>query len=106
MLKNVLIMAVTVFLAVSTCFAGESARIGVSCTIPSIPGVNAPPFADDETSKTKDAASDSSKTGETNVEETESEVFVAKNVQEVKKTEIKLVENINSTERIATIYSR
>lgn len=46
-MKNLLIilsaLAVTLLLT-SVAFAGESKTIGVSCTIPAIPGVNAPPF--------------------------------------------------------------
>ena len=37
----------TLFL-VSTAWAGDSATIGMSCTIPSIPGLNAPPIVSEK----------------------------------------------------------
>lgn len=40
--KKKILTILLVFLMVSTVWAGDSVTIGVSCTIPSIPGVNAP----------------------------------------------------------------
>lgn len=42
MRKREILTGLLVFLMVSTVWAGDSVTISMSCTIPSIPGVNAP----------------------------------------------------------------
>ena len=44
MKKKGLIILVSILIFVSSVWAGESVTIGMSCTIPAIPGVNSPPF--------------------------------------------------------------
>lgn len=41
-------LMVCVMVLSGSAYAADSASFGVSCTIPAIPGVNAPPFAEDQ----------------------------------------------------------
>lgn len=44
MKRAIIITLIAVLLFSDAALAGESVTLGVSCTIPAIPGVNAPPF--------------------------------------------------------------
>lgn len=76
LLKNTLVSLVILFNFAGIALAGDSVSLSVSCTIPSIPGVNAPPF---ETTANAD-------------------------IQENSK--ILLVEQTANSETVQTIYSR
>lgn len=43
---------------VSFAYAGDSVTIGIGCTIPAIPGVNAPPFPDSQAVKADSNSAD------------------------------------------------
>lgn len=51
LLKKILIGLMILLYAVGVSSAGDSSSIHVSCTIPAIPGVNAPPITEEKTVK-------------------------------------------------------
>ncbi len=98
MKKKTLLTGLAVLLMVSTAWAGDSATIRMSCTIPAIPGVNAPPFI-------KENLINDGKTEEMvkkNATATEGEQFIEK--EETKETLLAQGEKV--TTKIRTVYSR
>lgn len=79
---------------VNAAFAGDSISFSVSCTIPAIPGVNAPPFPEEKTVKTETATTVQQET-KTNQEEPKTES--PSMIQE---------DTVERTKLVKTIYSR
>lgn len=88
---------------VDAAFAGDSLSISVSCTIPAIPGINAPPFLERESIKTQE---DLIKHPQ-NVESQERiEDAIPTFIQEDIEKEIILTDRKTSSIIVRTIYSR
>lgn len=78
-LTYIIAALIIVFTAADFALAGDSASFGVSCVIPAIPGVNAPPYpVKEESKKTGDAVAENEEKTETNQKngtETEDESY-------------------------------
>ena len=80
--------------------ANNSASIAVSCSIPRVPGLNAP-LNDDENSKTDKATRENVKS-----EETRTEIAFSAKIEEKSEKEILLSSGENSSLETVTVYSR
>lgn len=78
--------------------AGDSVSIQMSCTIPAIPGVNAPPFPEQNTAK---AGAIVAPEPQEQQEENESPAILQEDTEEVR-----LADGSNALARVKTIYSR
>ena len=81
-------------------FAGDSHTISVSCTIPEIPGVNAPAVVEEKTVKI-----DTSIPAQQEVE-TQEETKKHAVIQEETEKEVLMAKQQNSSVVVQTIYSR
>ncbi len=95
--KTVLTILLVLFVS-SAVWAGDSVTIQMSCTIPSIPGVNAPPFVSEGMLKN----SKLEETTKKNTAATEGEQIIEK--EETK--EILLAQGEKVTTKVKTIYRR
>lgn len=98
MKKNAILTGLLIILIASTAWAGDSVTISMSCTIPSIPGVNAPariPEALIRDYQRKDVANK-------NAPATEREEIIEKK----EKKEILLAQGEKITTEVRTIYTR
>ncbi len=98
MKKTGLLTTLLVLLIISTVWAGDSVTISMSCTIPSIPGVNAPPLVSEKlitNSKREEIA-------KKNTGATEGEQIIEK--QERKESLLAQGEKV--TTEVRTIYTR
>jgi hypothetical protein len=48
MIKKVILSLMVAFILVGSCLAADSVTVSVSCTIPSVPGLNAPGVLDEK----------------------------------------------------------
>ena len=91
-------MTLLVLFIASAAWAGDSVTIQMSCTIPSIPGVNAPPLISERTLKMNQREEVAKK----NTTATEGEQIIEK--EETK--EILLAQGEKVTTKMKTIYVR
>lgn len=96
--KKTLLTTLLVLFIVSTALAGESATIQVSCTIPSIPGVNAPPRISERVLNINQREEITKK----NTTATEGEQIIEK--EETKETLLAQGEKVVS--KVKTVYAR
>jgi hypothetical protein len=96
--KKTLLTTLLVLFIVSTALAGESATIQVSCTIPSIPGVNAPPRISERVLNINQREEITKK----NTTATEGEQIIEK--EETKETLLAQGEKVIS--KVKTVYAR
>jgi hypothetical protein len=89
-LINLALSLMTILTCVEIALAGETISFSVSCRIPAIPGVNAPPFAEGKTA---------------GQEELTQEKQTAQAQQEDKE-ELLLTERETSAGMVRTVYSR
>jgi hypothetical protein len=94
--KGILTVALVLFIT-SFAWAGDSVTISMSCTIPAIPGVNAPPLISERSVKNK-----LEEVAKKNTDATEGEQLIEK--EETK--EILLAQGEKVTARVKTIYTR
>ena len=95
------IVLVILLFAAKLTLAGESFSIPVSCSIPSVPGINAPPFPEEKIVQvqiTQDLQATNSKSA--------LDEQAIKMKREKPKPEMLLVEEKRSNATIQTIYSR
>jgi hypothetical protein len=96
--KKTLLITLLVLFITSAAWAGDSVTIQMSCTIPSIPGVNAPPFVSERMLK----ISQREEVAKKNTTATEGEQIIEK--EETKETLLAQGEKV--TTQVKTIYSR
>lgn len=99
LLKGIWIGLIVLLSTTDLSQAGDSISIPVSCSIPAIPGLNAPPFPEEKSSEIQSNAQDTRAQGET--EENRS-LFI----QEESKKEIQLIDGKTTSVIVQTIYSR
>lgn len=98
MKKKTLLTTLLVLFIASVAWAGDSMTIQMSCTIPSIPGVNAPPLLSERLLKN----SQQEEVAKKNTTATEGEQIIVK--EETK--EILLAQGEKVTTQVRTIYAR
>ena len=96
--KKDILTGLLVLSMVSTVWAGDSVTISMSCTIPSIPGVNAPPLVSERLLKNNQLEEVTKK----NTTATEGEQIIEK--EETKETLLAQGEKV--TTQVRTIYTR
>lgn len=101
MKEKILKVTLSVFIAfvsiLPLAWSGNSATIQVSCSIPSVPGLNAPMV---ETQTLRQEAVTASSTKETATEQS------SNTIQEDKQSQIQLAEGQTATQAVTTVYSR
>ena len=96
--RKILLSTLLVLFIVSTAWAGDSVTIQMSCTIPAIPGVNAPPLVSERLLRN----SQREEVAKKNTTATEGEQIIEK--EETK--EILLAQGEKVTTQVKTIYTR
>jgi hypothetical protein len=98
MKKKTLLAVLSVLFIVSAAWAGDSVTIQMSCTIPSIPGVNAPPLIPEKTLR----ISQREEVIKNNITATEGEQIIEK--EETKENLLAQGEKVIS--KVKTVYAR
>ena len=98
MRKKTLLTTLLVLFVVSAAWAGDSVTIQMSCTIPAIPGVNAPPLMSERLLKN----SRQEEVAKKNTTATEGEQIIEK--EETRETLLAQGEKV--TTQVKTIYAR
>jgi len=93
-----LLTTLLVLLIASAAWAGDSVTISMSCTIPSIPGVNAPPLVSEKSIKN----SQREEVVKKNTDATEGGQIIEKE----ERKEILLAQGEKVTTQVKTIYAR
>jgi hypothetical protein len=100
-MKKITMICLMIVLSLSGIAAGESITFSVSCTIPEIPGVNAPPFEEKTTMRDVEQA-----TQQDVALQEENKTEQLQTIQEESKKEVQLAEGKASSIAVQTIYSR
>lgn len=98
MKRKGLLTTLLVLLIASAAWAGDSVTISMSCTIPAIPGVNAPPLMTENSLKNSQREEVTKK----NTTATEEEQIIEKE----ERKEILLAQGEKVTTQVKTIYPR
>ncbi len=103
-MKRLMIGILVILFSGSAAFAGNSVTITVGCTIPAIPGVNAPPFPEGAPSVKADenASGGQEQKSYENIEYS----VIVKDIREENTEEIKLADGRDASFTVQTVYSR
>ncbi|MBI4707126.1 MAG: hypothetical protein HY761_04270 [Candidatus Omnitrophica bacterium] len=100
-LMKVAVLTLLALAFAGNCFAGNTVSIAMSCTIPAIPGVNAPPYRNANEQKNNEVIAE-----EKNYTENESETKSQELIQQENEREIQLADGNMQQVNTQTIYSR
>lgn len=108
-IKKAAIISVMIFCAAGQVFAGDSAYISISCTIPAIPGLNAPIISEKMNEQTENAAVTNQEESKEPLAEIKDKI-IPQELPEAKKNNIKhlffLSEENTAGGLLQTVYSR
>jgi hypothetical protein len=99
----VLLVGVTMVGFVSgIAFAGNSASFAVSCSIPAVPGLNAPPYVQDKTIRIEEPRAEIT----SRIETEKPQEAKAETIQQTAQKEIELADGKTTSVEVETMYLR
>lgn len=101
-LVKTLAVIVTVLTFTVNCFAGNTVSIQMTCTIPEIPGVNAPPYKDGNEPIKNEIVAEK----QDNYTEEDSKTESQELIQQESNTQVQLADGKTQDVNLQTVYSR